>query len=408
MIQVRFSPRLLLWCITVLPLHVAIVRPTQAQVVISQVYGGGGASTGSPSYKNDFIELFNRGTDPFDLAGHSVQYASATGSSWSVTQLSGLILPGQYYLIQESGGLAGDPLPLPDTAGTMAMSAINGKIAFVAGTASLTGACPSDPAIIDLVGYGSASCFEGTGAVPALSTTLSALRSSEGCSDTDDNARDFVTGAPIPRTRSTLAAPCGPVPIHLSYFNGILNVPRGSIDLEWGTESETNNYGFEIQKKLVEAPLFETLPNSFVAGHGTTLTPQQYAYSDTVVLPGTWYYRLAQIDLNGTYHHSNAIQVAVVTGLADAEVPDRFVLLRNYPNPFNPSTIIEFSVAAPGNVVLGVHNLLGQRVSTLVDGHVTSGTHKFEWNGGGYAGGVYICRLQAGNTVRVQKLVMVK
>jgi len=130
----------------------------------------------------------------FDLAGHSVQYASATGSSWSVTQLSGLLHPGQYFLVQESGGSAGNPLPTPDTIGTFAMSAVNGKVALVAGTAALTGACPVGPLILDLVGYGSSGCYEGSGAVPALSSILSALRSSDGCIDTDNNAADLVTG----------------------------------------------------------------------------------------------------------------------------------------------------------------------------------------------------------------------
>lgn len=394
--------------ITALLLHTAMICSSQAQVVISQVYGGGGASTGSPSFKNDFIELFNRGSVSFDLSGHSVQYASATGSGWSVTQLSGSILPGQYFLIQESGGTAGDPLPPPDTSGTIAMSSVNGKVAFVAGTAALTGVCPTEPSVLDLVGYGSASCYEGAGAVPALSTTLSALRSSGGCLDTDDNGRDFITGAPTPRNRSTLAAPCGPVPIQLGYFTAVLNPSRASVDLEWGTESETNNYGFEVQKKLVQSPLFETVPNSFVSGHGTTLSPQYYAYSDTGALSGTWYYRLTQIDLDGTRYYSHALLVAVVTGLDDAGRPDRIVLLRNYPNPFNPSTTIEFSVGATAMASLSIHNVLGQRVATLVEGRVLPGIHRIKWNADGQAEGVYICRFQAGNTVRAQKLVLVK
>ncbi|MET1023944.1 MAG: lamin tail domain-containing protein, partial [Pseudoxanthomonas sp.] len=101
----------------------------QAQVVISQVYGGGG-NTGAP-YTNDFIELTNLGTSPVDVTGWSVQYASSAGSSWSVTALSGSIAPGKYYLVQEAAGAnMPAPLPAPDATGTIAMSATAGKVAL--------------------------------------------------------------------------------------------------------------------------------------------------------------------------------------------------------------------------------------------------------------------------------------
>ena len=388
--------------------HHAMVYTAQAQVVISQVYGGGGASTGSPSYKNDFIELFNRGTEVFDLAGHSVQYASSTGSSWSVTQLSGLLQPGQHFLVQESGGSAGNPLPTPDTIGTFAMSAVNGKVAFVASTAALTGVCPVGPPILDLVGYGNAGCYEGSGAVPALSTILSALRSLDGCVDTDNNAADFVTGTPMPRNRGTPAVTCGPVPIKLSYFGGALNVSGNRVDLEWGTESEINNFGFEVEKKLVQAPAFELVANSFVAGHGTTLEPQYYVYSDTVISVGTWYYRLVQIDLDGTRHHSSAIQIAVVTGVLEDVRPQRFVLLRNYPNPFNPTTNIQFSVVNRQLTILKVYDVLGREVSTLVNEVKEPGTYTVQFDGSYLASGVYVYRLSAGDFLATRKVILMK
>jgi hypothetical protein len=95
-----------------------------AKVVISQLYGGGG-NAGAP-FKNDFIEIFNAGVTPVDLSGWSVQYAGATGTNWSVTNLtSTLLLPGHYYLIQEaSGGAVGASLPTPDAGGTTAMAAV--------------------------------------------------------------------------------------------------------------------------------------------------------------------------------------------------------------------------------------------------------------------------------------------
>src|SRR5215213_4474737 len=123
-------------------------------IVISQIFGGGGNS-GAP-FRNDFIEIFNAGNSTVNLSGWSVQYASATASTWSVTSLGSVTLqPGQYYLIQESsGGSNGAVLPAPDATGTIAMAAGSGKVALLKSSTALTGACPNDPNIIDLVGYG--------------------------------------------------------------------------------------------------------------------------------------------------------------------------------------------------------------------------------------------------------------
>ncbi len=168
-------------------------------VVISQVYGGGGNS-GAP-WKNDFIELYNLGTTTVDLTGWSVQWTSATGTSWSVTTLSGSINPGQYYLIQEAAGSGAAPaLPTPDATGTFTMGGTSGKIALSNATTALTGACPSGAAVIDLVGYGTtANCYEGTGPTAAPSNTTSVIRKTGGCTETDNNASDFETTTPIPR-----------------------------------------------------------------------------------------------------------------------------------------------------------------------------------------------------------------
>lgn len=171
-----------------------------AGIVISQVYGGGGNS-GAP-FRNDFIEIFNAGEIALSLAGWSVQYATATGTSWSVTGLTPVSLaPGQYYLIQEAtGGNSGLSLPAPDISGNIAMAATAGKVALVNTTAALTGACPSNNTIVDLVGYGTtASCFRGNGPTPAPSNTTSVLRKANGCTDTRNNSSDFATGPPTPR-----------------------------------------------------------------------------------------------------------------------------------------------------------------------------------------------------------------
>jgi predicted extracellular nuclease len=179
----------------------AVIAPP-ANVVISQVYGGGG-NTNAP-YTNDFIELRNLESTPVSVNGWTVQYGSAGGTTWTTTALAGTIPANGFYLVQEGGGSTGVPLPVADAIGAIAMSASSGKVALVADPGALTGSCPL-AAALDVVGYGGANCFEGTAAAPGLDNQTAALRQNLGLTDTNDNAADFERGAPIPR--STIGLP---------------------------------------------------------------------------------------------------------------------------------------------------------------------------------------------------------
>jgi hypothetical protein len=185
-----------------------ILNDDAAVLVISQVYGGGG-NVGA-QYTNDFVEIFNRGATSINFAAtpYSVQYAGATASfgSSKVDLPSGTMAPGQYFLVQlSSGGASGSPLPAPDATGTIAMAATAGKVALVAGTTALSGSgCPLSASVADFVGYGTtADCFEGAGRAPAPSNTTADLRKAGGCTDTNDNAADFLVTAPFPRNTSS-------------------------------------------------------------------------------------------------------------------------------------------------------------------------------------------------------------
>jgi hypothetical protein len=177
-------------------------------VVVSQVYGGGGNA--GATYKNDFVELHNTGATPVSLAGWSVQYASAAGTTWLVTNLSGTIAPGGYFLVQQAGGATGAALPAPDVTGTTNMSAAAGKIALVNATTALSGACPSGAQIMDLVGYGgTASCFEGAAAAPGASSAAQSIQRAGGaCTDTGNNSADFAAGPVAPRNAASMANVC--------------------------------------------------------------------------------------------------------------------------------------------------------------------------------------------------------
>lgn len=191
------------------------VSAIPAQLVISQVYGGGGNS--GATLTHDFIEIFNPTANPVTVSGWSVQYASAAGTTWQVTPLSGTVQPGRYYLIQQAQGAAGTvSLPAPDATGTIPMSATAGKVALVSSTAALSGTGQLTPPVVDFVGYGTANFFEGSAAAPGLSNTTAALRNGAGCIDTNQNSLDFTSGAPNPRKSASpqqlCAAPPPPPP----------------------------------------------------------------------------------------------------------------------------------------------------------------------------------------------------
>jgi hypothetical protein len=177
------------------------------QVVISQVYGGGG-NTGAV-YNYDFIELFNRGATPVNITGWAVQYASANGAFTAFTQLSGTIQPGKYFLIRQDGTLGGEGQPLPqpwDAIGIIGVSSSSGRVALTAKGVALIDC--ADPLVSDLVTYGNTAttCYEGfTGPAPILDNVTAVFRSNNGCIDTNDNAADFYRATP--NARNSASAP---------------------------------------------------------------------------------------------------------------------------------------------------------------------------------------------------------
>ena len=200
-----------------LALALACVLPaaqasSSSGLVISQIFAGGGNS-GAP-YQNDYVELFDRGSAAVDLSGWTLQYASASGTSWQVTPLTGSIAPGRAYLVQlASTAAVGATLPTPDATDTTNLANTGGKLAVVHDTAALScgataGSCASNSLIADLVGYGSASDYEGAAAAPALSATTADIRAGSGCTDTDANGSDFASGDPAPRNSSSAATSC--------------------------------------------------------------------------------------------------------------------------------------------------------------------------------------------------------
>jgi uncharacterized protein len=191
-------------------LRVPDATAASPNVVISQAYGGGGNS--GSTWKNDFVELLNTGVTSVNVTGWSVQYASATGTTWTVTPLVGVLAPGQYMLIQQAAGGGGTAaLPTPEVVGTTAMSATAGKVALVGNSTALSGACPAG-GIVDFLGYGStANCAEAS-VTAAPNATTAVLRLSNGCTDRDNNLIDFSVATPQPRNSTYPRNECQVVP----------------------------------------------------------------------------------------------------------------------------------------------------------------------------------------------------
>ncbi len=205
----------------------------------------------------------------------------------------------------------------------------------------------------------------------------------------------------------TLAASSAQLPVELASFAATSQ--RLSAELTWSTTTEVNNSGFEVEREPLPSPLLTGEGNQgwgrvgFVKGSGTSNSPKTYSFTDNNVPPGNYSYRLKQIDNDGAFKYSAAVEILV------GAAPKVFGMSQNYPNPFNPSTNIQFTVPTDGRVVLKVYNTLGQQVATLFDGVATAGQYnQATFNASDLASGVYFSRLEFGGQMQMKKMLLLK
>ncbi len=172
------------------------------------------------------------------------------------------------------------------------------------------------------------------------------------------------------------------VPVELTSF--IASVTGNNVTLNWSTATETNNQGFEIQRS--NGGEYQVV--GYVAGHGTTVEPQTYSFTDQNVGAGKYQYRLRQVDYDGKFEYSSVVEVEVFG-------PKEFSLGQNYPNPFNPSTTIDFTLASDSRVTIKIFDVLGQEVMTMINGNYAAGSHKVSFDGSSLNSGVYVYRIDA-------------
>ncbi len=353
--------------------NISIFAQLADHIVIAEVYGGGGG-TGA-TYKYDYIVLYNPTSASVDLSNWSIQYASATSSSWAVTPLTGSIPSLGYYLIQEKAGTRGVELPLtPAVTGTISIAISAGKVALVNSVDPLAAANPYGLSnLVDLVGYGAANGYEnapmkgptdGNQGIRRKDNSGNSTYGSNGSGwDSDNNLNDFYI--------EVIDSTTSPLPVELSSFNASI-IENNFVQLNWQTETEINNFGFEIQRADNYSEDWKIL--GFVAGNGTSNSKRNYYFIDKNILDTQkYFYRLKQIDQNGSFSFSEIKQISLA-------LPTLFEVFQNYPNPFNPSTIIKYNLNADNYISIKVFDILGCEVASLVDEYQTAGHHYVEFN----------------------------
>ena len=191
----------------------------------------------------------------------------------------------------------------------------------------------------------------------------------------------------------------GSLPVEMTSFAAAAQNMHAQ--LKWNTATEVNNYGFEIERRAIASNAWEKV--GFVLGSGTSNTAHNYTYADNNLSAGKYAYRLKQIDNDGAFKYSVSTEVEIIG------VAKELKLFGNYPNPFNPSTKVQFAVPENGNVSLRVYNIIGQEVATLFDGAAEAGNiYTANFDGSHMASGLYFSVLEFGNQRITHKMMMTK
>ncbi len=186
------------------------------------------------------------------------------------------------------------------------------------------------------------------------------------------------------------------VPVELTSFTATTNGKE--VILSWSTATELNNHGFEIQRSMQGGEFFTV---GFVNGKGTTTEQQNYSFADRNFEDGNYYYRLKQVDYNGSYDYSDVVEI-------EWRAFNSYLLEQNFPNPFNPTTKIGFGIKDKSNVKITILNAIGEEVAVALNEEREAGYHQVEFNAASLPSGVYFYRLQAGNFIETKKMILMK
>lgn len=347
--KIKYSLFVILFCLVLF--NLAFSQPK-----MNEVYSRGVAGN------LDWIEIYNPANVQIDITGYKI-YDSGGKAGTKPKKLfqSGAVLPakGFYVIITDTIDFVGDQSDFGISNG--------GETVWLEDAAGL---------LIDSV------------VIPALGLDTSYARIPDG-------SNTFAKSSPTTKGASNDPG----IPVELTSF--IASSVDGNVNLEWITVTETNNSGFEIQRRKGNG-VFEAA--GFVKGNGTTAEMHNYKFVDENLNNGNYQYRLKQIDYNGSYFLTNIIEIEVLS------VPKSSKLSQNYPNPFNPVTSINYQIKFNGPVTLKVFDILGNEVVQLVNEYQNAGSYSVQFPAIGVhlTSGTYFYELKAGEFMSVKKMQLIK
>jgi spore germination protein YaaH len=204
----------------------------------------------------------------------------------------------------------------------------------------------------------------------------------------------------------------GPLPVELVSFSA--HRSSSGIQLSWSTATETDNYGFDLERKITSSIVIDSMnqwinesiprwqPIAFVPGYGTSNSPRAYLFTDASASSAAQVYRLRQIDRSGAFQYSAELTVG------SSVAPGTFALEQNYPNPFNPVTAVSYQLSVPGMTTLTVYDMLGREVATLVNDLQQPGRHTVSFNASNLSSGVYFYTLRSGSFSQSRRMLLIK
>lgn len=189
------------------------------------------------------------------------------------------------------------------------------------------------------------------------------------------------------------------VPVELTSFSA--SVSNNGVNLKWSTASELNNRGFYIERSnLKNSNEWNSI--NFTNGAGSTTETKQYSFIDKSPFQGLSYYRLKQVDYDGSFTYSSIVEVN------NNAVVDNFILAQNYPNPFNPTTKISWQSQLDAQTSLKIYDLLGNEVATLLDEYKPAGNYDVSFDAANLSSGIYYYSIKVGSLVQTKKMILMK
>ena len=271
-----------------------------------------------------------------------------------------------------------------------------------ASTLLATVASPSSPATFDF--SSTPQLIPTSGAYLYVAADLSAGATGAAMASLADQTALTFTNASLTGTFSGANLSSGNVdlPVELTAFTAAATSSMAI--LKWSTATEVNNTGFDVERctMLNTAPATDWQKIGFVAGAGTSNAPHEYSFTDKNITSGRYTYRLKQIDRDGSFKYSQSAEVEVGT------VPQVYSLSQNYPDPFNPTTTITYSLPGDENIRLAVYDILGSEVGVLVNGVQTAGSHQVMFSGSNLGSGIYFYKLESSGQTIIKKMILLK